>query len=236
MSTRSSTSAPRASKSSASTPPARKTHVWLWVAIAAVIALALGIALWSTSGSDTTVEQGTTATDNASSSAAETQPVTVVGTALPVAPEGGADSAIGLTAPTLQGFHFDGSPIDITPGGRAMMVVFLAHWCPHCNNEIPVLQSWAAAGGLPANLDIIGVSTAASAQRDNYPPSKWIVDKQWAWPVMADSNNSDAANAYGVAGFPTFVIVGADGKVKVRSSGELPIADLEALVKQALAT
>jgi cytochrome c biogenesis protein CcmG, thiol:disulfide interchange protein DsbE len=213
----------------------RKTPVWLWAAIGGVIAIALGIAVWSTSGSDATVKQGTTATDNASSSAAETQPVTVVGTALPVAPESGPDlAAIGLTAPTLQGFHFDGSPIDITPGGHSKMVVFLAHWCPHCNREIPVLQSWAAAGGVPADLDIIGVSTAVSAQRDNYPPSKWIVDKKWIWPVMADSTNSDAANAYGVAGFPTFVIVGPDGKVKVRSSGELAIADLDALVKQSL--
>jgi cytochrome c biogenesis protein CcmG, thiol:disulfide interchange protein DsbE len=211
-----------------------KKAPWLWAAIAGVVAIALGIAVWSTSGSDATVKQGTTATDNASSSAAETQPVTVDGAALPVAPETGPDSAIGLTAPTLHGFHFDGSPIDIAPGGRSKMVVFLAHWCPHCNNEIPVLQSWAAAGGVPADLDIIGVSTAVSAQRDNYPPSKWIVDKQWIWPVLADSTNSDAANAYGVAGFPTFVIVGADGKVKVRSSGELPVADLDALVKQAL--
>jgi cytochrome c biogenesis protein CcmG, thiol:disulfide interchange protein DsbE len=224
----------RPSASSSSTPSAKKTPVWLWAAIGGVVAIALGIAVWSTSGSDTTVKQGTTATDNASSSAAETQPVTVVGTALPVAPESGDDSAIGLTAPTLQGFHFDGSPIDITPGGRAKMVVFLAHWCPHCNREIPVLQGWAAGGGVPADLDIIGVSTAVSAQRDNYPPSKWIVDKKWIWPVMADSNKSDAANAYGVAGFPTFVIVGADGKVKVRSSGELPVDQLDALVKQAL--
>ncbi len=62
-----------------------------------------------------------------------------------------------------------------------------------------------------------------------------MVAKEWAWSVMADSVNSDAATAYGVGAFPTFVIVGADGTVKVRSSGELPAADLDALAKQALA-
>ncbi len=87
-----------------------------------------------------------------------------------------------------------------------------------------MLQSWAEAGGLPAGLDIIGVSTAVNAQRDNFPPSKWIVAKEWAWPVLADSAASDAAVAYGVSGFPTIVVVGADGKVKARSSGELPPA------------
>jgi len=216
-------------------PKSQKKPLVLWGGLAAVVLLVLGIAIWSTSGSDTKVTQGTAAGDNSSSSAAETQPVTVAGAALPAPPEAGNDTAVGMTAPTLKGFTFSGSPIDITPGGRAKMVVFLAHWCPHCNREIPVLQQWAAAGGVPADLDIIGVSTAVTAQRDNYPPSTWLVNKQWTWPALADSENSDAATAYGVAGFPTFVIVGADGKVKVRSSGELPIADLDALVKQALA-
>ncbi len=114
------------------------------------------------------------------------------------------------------------------------MLVFLAHWCPHCNREIPVLQSWAAAGGVPAGLDIIGVSTAVNAQRDNYPPSKWIADKEWTWPVLADSAASDAAIAYGVGAFPNFVIVGADGTVKVRSSGELAVTDLDSIVRQAV--
>lgn len=217
--------------------PSRKKPIWLWGGIAGVLVIALVIAVLSTRGSDPKVSQGTVTSGNSVSSAAETQPVTFDGTALPQPPQSGADTAvIGMTPPTVHGFHFDGTPIDITPGGRAKMVVFLAHWCPHCNNEIPVLQSWAAAGGVAANLDIIGVSTAVSAQRDNYPPSKWIIAKNWTWPVMADSAAADAERAYGVAGFPTFVIVGADGKVKARSSGELPLADLDALVKQALAS
>ena len=139
-----------------------------------------------------------------------------------------------MSAPALRGFHFDGSAIDIGANQRPFMVVFLAHWCPHCNREIPVLQSWSELGGVPAGMDIVGVSTAANAQRDNYPPSTWIAERSWEWPVMADSATSDAAVAYGVAAFPSFVIVGADGKVKVRSSGELPVADLDALVQTAL--
>jgi len=218
------------------TPPPKKRPFVLLGGIVAVVVIALGIAIWSTSGSDTKVSEGTAAGDNSSSSAAETQPVTVVGTALPTPPAAGNDVAVGMTAPTLKGFTFSGTPIDITPGGRAKMVVFLAHWCPHCNAEIPVLQAWAAAGGVPANLDIIGVSTAVTSQRDNYPPSSWLVNKQWTWPALADSVASDAAAAYGVASFPSFVIVGADGKVKVRSSGELPVADLDALVRLAVAS
>ncbi len=214
--------------------PSRKKPIWLGAGIIGILAIVLGIALL-TGGDDTTVSQGTTATDNSSSSAAETQPVTITGTALPAPPQAGADSALGMAAPALSGFGFDGSAIDITPGGRPKMVVFLAHWCPHCNREIPVLQSWAAAGGVADEVDIIGVSSGVNAQGENYPPSEWLADRDWAWPVLADSANSDALAAYGVGGFPAFVVVGADGTVKVRSSGELPAADLDALVKQAVA-
>jgi cytochrome c biogenesis protein CcmG, thiol:disulfide interchange protein DsbE len=217
------------------TTPSAKKPLWLWLGIVGIVAGALGIAVWSTSGGDGTVSQGTTAAGNASSSAAETQPVVVEGTPLSVPPETGDDLAIGAVAPTLRGFGFDGSAMDIIPGDRPTMVVFLAHWCPHCNREIPVLQSWVASGAAPAELEIVGVSTAVNAQRENYPPSKWITDKAWAWPVMADSVASDAALAYGVGGFPAFVVIGADGTVKVRSSGELPVADLDAMVKQAIA-
>jgi cytochrome c biogenesis protein CcmG/thiol:disulfide interchange protein DsbE len=218
-------------------PSATKKPPWLWVGLVAIVAVALGIAVWSTTGDDASVSQGTTAPGGASSSTAETQPVTVIGAPLPQPDaDADADPAIGMTAPTLNGFGFDGSPIDIVPGGRAKMVVFLAHWCPHCNREIPVLQSWADDGGVPADLDIIGVSTAVNPQRDNYPPSEWIADKGWTWPVLADSADSEAATAYGVWAFPNFVIVGADGKVKLRSSGELQVGDLDTLVKLALAT
>ena len=214
-------------------PPSRKP-LWMWAGIAGLIALALGIAVWSTRSTDATVSEGTAAVDGGTSSAAETQPVTIDGAALPAPVETGEDPAVGMQAPTLHGFQFDGTPIDVAPGGRPKMLVFLAHWCPHCNREIPVLQSWAAAGGVPAGLDIIGVSTAVNAQHDNYPPSKWIEDKAWTWPALADSAASDAAIAYGVGAFPTFVIVGADGTVKVRSSGELAVADLDSIVSQAV--
>ena len=96
------------------------------------------------------------------------------------------------------------------------MLVFLAHWCPHCNAEVPRLVAWNNSGSVPDGLRVIGVSTAVAADRPNYPPSQWVVDKQWPFEVMADSTEMNAAAAYGVDGFPFFVVVGADGKVAPR--------------------
>ena len=157
--------------------------------------------------------------------------------AQPLAPfEGGEDPAVGMTAPTLHGTDYSGADVTIAPGtGGPMMIVFLAHWCPHCNDEIPVLLEWRDSGEIPAELQVFGVSTAVSDERPNYPPGEWLQEKGWEWPVLADDAQLTALNTYGVTGFPFFVIVDADGNVTARGSGEIPIEDLDALVDEAIA-
>jgi thiol-disulfide isomerase/thioredoxin len=203
------------------------TSVWLWVGVAVAVVVAGLIAILSSRGSDASDQPD---------GVAQNQPVTVVGTALPAVDDFTNDPAIGTKAPVLEGLSFDGTPVTIDPADGPVMVVFLAHWCPHCNAEIPRLLSWQTAGGIPADLRIIGVSTAVVSSRDNYPPSEWVVKKAWAWPVMADSAEQTAARAYGVSGYPYFTIVGKDGLVKLRASGEIEVADLDRLVDQALAS
>jgi thiol-disulfide isomerase/thioredoxin len=161
--------------------------------------------------------------------------VSVEGSVLPPG-QGEDDPAIGTPVPTLRGRDYEGNEVTIAPGtGGPMMVVFLAHWCPHCNAEIPVLLEWQESGEMPDELQISGVSTAATPDRPNYPPDQWLQEKGWAWPVLADDDQLTAANAYGVTGFPYFVIVDADGNVVVRNSGEIPLEDLDAMVDEAIA-
>ena len=206
--------------------------VVLAIVIAFVIAIVAGGSKDSGS-SDTTKAPSS----DGSVSAGENQPVEVVGEALEALPESGGDSTIGLTAPTLNGYAFDGSTLSVTPGdGNPYMVVFLAHWCPHCNDEVPRLIEWKESGAVPADLQVIAVSTGVASDRPNYPPSQWVVEKGWPWPVMADSKAMDAARAYGVSGYPFFVIVGADGKVKARASGELGTDRINQIVAAALAS
>lgn len=164
-------------------------------------------------------------------SLSQTQAVTVSGTPLPAL---GDDEAVGATAPTITGQSFDGTPITIGPG-KATLIVFLAHWCPHCQREVPVLVEWQAGGGAPEGLDVIGVATATTDQRDNYPPSDWLAAEAWPWPVMADSAESEAAIAMGVDAFPFFVLLDADGTVVARQSGEIDPANLDDLIATALA-
>ena len=153
-----------------------------------------------------------------------------------------ADS-VGVAAPILTGFNFDGVTmvIDAATDGPTM-VVFLAHWCSHCNAEVPVLIDWNTLGGVPDNLNVIGVATAIDPSQPNYPPADWFEAKRWPWPVLVDtkvSNNHEAglvAQAFGASAWPYMVIIGEDGLVKLRISGEHSAAELSQMVDAALSS
>lgn len=150
------------------------------------------------------------------------------------------DPAIGTRAPALTGTNYLGQPVSITPGEDGpLMVVFMAHWCPHCNNEIPILNDWAESGDVPENLRVVAVSTAVAADRPNFPPGAWLAEKGWRWEVLADGPQPSAnepppaLEAYGITGFPSIVAIDADGNVVGRTSGEIPLEQIQALAADA---
>ena len=93
-------------------------------------------------------------------------PVEIIGESLPYLETDvvADDPAVGEPAPVLVGLDFEGNPlrIDAAEAGPTM-VAFVAHWCPHCNDEIPVLNELRDEGAFPADLNIVGVSTAPRA-------------------------------------------------------------------------
>lgn len=226
----------------------------IWVIMGVLILVAVGGVIWATSGDDDSKADnpGTGVVDtNDNVDIPDSQPVAITGEALPtfdpsnsgsIAPLGDIpDLGAGLPAPRLSGVDFEGDVVtaDAATNGP-YMIVFLAHWCPHCNAEVPRLLDWKGSGAVPAELDVIGVATAASAASPNYPPHEWFSSKGWSWPVIVDESLGDgqagtSAVAYGLSGYPYFVIVGADGLVKARASGEVSVADLQRIVDEALA-
>jgi thiol-disulfide isomerase/thioredoxin len=177
---------------------------------------------------DTATEAGEAATETATTEPAvaavaileNSASLTVTGEALPPLEETQNDAAVGMASPVVIGATFDGTEVSIGgPTDGPTMLVFLAHWCPHCNDEIPEILTLSDRGDLPDNLNIIGVSTAVQDDRDNFPPSSWIVEKDWSWPVLADTADSEAIQLYGGTGFPFTVMLNADGTVNARKSG-----------------
>ena len=215
----------------------RKTFILIGVGVLIAAVIAVG----ATGGSNNSDSNGTTTTVAGGVPAGEYQPVEVKGTALPVLGDASSDpaldTALGKTPPSLNGYNFAGAPVSIVPGAnnQAVMVVFLAHWCPHCNREVPRLIDWKNQGLIPDGLRVIGVTTSSRNDQANWPPSDWVEEMHWPFEVMADSEAADAANAYGVDGFPFITLLNGDGKVVGRHSGELEIADLDSFVTGSLA-
>jgi len=132
-------------------------------------------------------------------------------------------TATGLAYPEVHGADFEGKPVAITNDGRAKAIVFLAHWCPHCQAEVPKVQKWLDDGGNVEGVDLYSVATATNSGRPNYPPSKWLEREGWTVPVIVDDQAASVHTAYGSGGFPFWVFTNSDGTVAVRSAGELPI-------------
>jgi thiol-disulfide isomerase/thioredoxin len=165
--------------------------------------------------------------DGAADGVEQTRPVEVVGEALPVLTPG-QDPAVGREAPTLEGRSFDGEPVVLGDGGPAVLV-FVAHWCPHCQREVPVLSEWLRDGG-PEGVEVAFVATGTSAARPNHPPSSWLEEERIDAPVLADDASGTAAAAYGLSAYPFFVALDADGTVRARDSGEIGVEGFERLV------
>lgn len=200
------------------------TRPWPWIGAVAVVLVALVVAVLAGGGGD---DDGSPA---ATQGLDQTAPVTVTGTALPTL-EDGTDTAVGRTAPVLAGTSFDGSPITIGPG-RPAIVVFLAHWCPHCQRELPLLVDLQEDGAFEG-MRTSAVLTGTDPNAPNYPPADWLVREGWEGNVLLDDQQSTGATAYGLTGYPYLVFLNANGEVVARADGELPVDTIEAYLDEA---
>ncbi len=139
-------------------------------------------------------------------------------------------TATGQTAPDVLGKNYDGSEVTITNDGNAKAIVFLAHWCSHCQQEVPRVQQWLNSGGGVEGVDMYSVSTSANSGQPNYPPSEWLEKENWTVPLIVDDQKNTVLNAYGAGGFPYWVFLNADGTVAVRTAGELTIDQLREIL------
>lgn len=224
--------------------PNRTPIVVAGIALVAILAIGLAVYFSGDDGTDvttslpsTTIGGADVGSGDASSTTARpgATTVTVTGDALPDAGDATSptdDPAVGKKIPTLSGPDVNGAAMTIKPGSPQLIVV-MAHWCPHCQREIPKLAQWIDDGATKG-VDVVGVSTATDAARGNYPPASWLEAAAWTAPTLQDDQQVTALTALGVSGFPTMIAVRADGTVAARMSGEADESQVKALVAAAL--
>ncbi len=161
-------------------------------------------------------------------------PMVTDGAMLPPFASSDDDPATGMAAPRLESLSPAGAPVSVggASAGEPTVIAFLAHWCPHCQREVPAIVELMARGDLDG-IRVVGVLTGTSPDRPNFPPAAWLDREGWTGDVVLDSEQSDAARAYGLSGYPFLVFLDANGQVVARASGELPSADIIALAELA---
>jgi cytochrome c biogenesis protein CcmG/thiol:disulfide interchange protein DsbE len=203
-------------------PPVSPGLNWPWWVVGGAVVLAGILAVVVSAGGGSSSSGG-----RVKPGQVEIAPVAVSGTPLPTLTDPTNDPAVGKTAPTLTGVTFNRSPVTIGNTGQAHVVIFVAHWCPHCQAEVPRIVSLAKAGQVP--VPIVTVATGTDSSAPNYPPSAWLAREGWPYPVLVDSKTETAATAYGLPGYPFLVFVNAQGQVVGRLSGEIAPSDLTKL-------
>lgn len=200
---------------------AGKSKITIWVAGVGVVLAALVAAWWLTKESPSDAVE----VSNVS--------VSVDGNSLDVFqgnefPDGTFESS----APKLAGLSPYGDQVVVDPqDGKPKLIVFLAHWCPVCQAEVPSLVEWIGSGDTP--IEIYGVATAVNPQKGNYPPGVWLKEEGWISPVLLDDESKTAASAYGLNAFPFFVAIDDKGRVVSRASGALTKEEFEGMLNSA---
>jgi cytochrome c biogenesis protein CcmG, thiol:disulfide interchange protein DsbE len=161
--------------------------------------------------------------------------VTVAGEPVPPIGEDGSDPFAGqVSAPVLTVQDLaDGERVLGAPG-QAQVLVFLAHWCPVCDQELPVLRRVIDRGDVPADVELVLVTTALDPSRPNWSPDRWLADAGLGGVLtVRDDTAGRAFTTYGLRAYPAWAAIDADGVVVARRQGLLPetgIVDLLGLV------
>jgi thiol-disulfide isomerase/thioredoxin len=152
---------------------------------------------------------------------------------LPPFEQGQPDAALGVALGALSGpEYYSEAELTIDPADgttRAWMV--WAHWCPYCQQELPLLSEWYEANAdLYPNVDLVTVTTSIDPSRSN-PLEPYLDELQLPFPAIVDADLS-LAGQLGASAFPFWVFTGPDGITLLRVAGYLEIEQVAEIFGQ----
>lgn len=115
--------------------------------------------------------------------------------------------------------------------GKDVILKFWATWCPPCKMTIPHLMKLRETVS-EDKLAIMGLSYISS-----YPPNTEEMIKNYAsetqinYPIIAVGSNGAGRLYDSVQGLPTIFFIDAEGKIKLATSGLMPLDDFKAVLE-----
>ena len=213
-----------------------KSTTWIWIAaVIAVVVIGVVVIAVSRGGSSSagggSSPSGGTVVPNGR---LDYGTIKVNGNPLPAYSKDATDAALGTVIPQISGVQFDGKQLDILPtDGKPKIIMVVAHWCPHCQAEVPRVQQWLNDAGMPADVELVTIATGNDPAKGNFPAADWLRSKKWSVPTIVDDKVSQAGGALGAAAFPFFIVTNGQGQVLYRTSGEITQTEWNALLNAA---
>jgi thiol-disulfide isomerase/thioredoxin len=136
---------------------------------------------------------------------------------------------VGEKAPSFTAETVEGGSVTVGEGGaRATMLVFFASWCPHCNNEAPIMSDLE---GQYEDLQLVMVGID-NTQGDS-PEKVWEFVERYdiESPTVYDPS---LGPEYRVSGYPTVYVLDRNNEVVGATSGEAPREAYEDWIEKAL--
>ncbi|MEO5824057.1 MAG: TlpA disulfide reductase family protein [Vicinamibacteraceae bacterium] len=127
----------------------------------------------------------------------------------------------GRVAPDVELTTLDGRRYQLSDdiGRRVVILNFFATWCGPCRAEMPELERYQRQAGDTVRL--VGVD----AQEARELVAGFIAQVKTTFPVVIDGDGA-VQRRYGVDSFPTTVVIGADGRIKLYEVGMIANADV----------
>ncbi len=109
--------------------------------------------------------------------------------------------------------------------GKVLLLYFWSTTCPPCVASMPKTKESHAQLSKYDDFAMISLSGDANeATMRNF-----IRKHRWDWPQARIGSDSKLADSYGVTGYPTYILVGRDGKILCVDKGKLNEALYKAL-------
>jgi peroxiredoxin len=137
--------------------------------------------------------------------------------------------APGASFPDFNENDVNGNPLSISKyKGKVVLVDFWATWCMPCVAKVPEIQA-AYDKFHDKGFEVVGVSLDVDKDR----LQQFTKEKKMPWPEFFDGKRweNKLAVKYGVDATPTGYLLGRDGKIIAKLSGD---EDLDSTIAQAL--